>query len=102
METRMLAHEHARTLADIAMWTNGLIGEEVPGLPGYQILRVVDFQVLTQREDYAALLLVEVEQRSGENLLELKEADIVAIEKITATIDDMPEDEIIPPEEELA
>jgi hypothetical protein len=86
----MLAYEHAATMAEIADWANGLPGKEAPGSPGYRVVRILRFQVIARGDHYAALVLVEVTDISSNNPVVLKEADMVEIDNITATIGDIP------------
>jgi hypothetical protein len=86
MNTRLLAYDEATTVTEIAIWANALIGKEVPDAPGYQVVRVVQFQLLQQSQGYAALLLVEVTERLPESPVALKEADIAVIEQMTSVI----------------
>ena len=91
METRLLAYEHAETVGEIASWANNLIGKEVPGNPGYNVVNVMRFQVMNGQIGYDAMILVEVTQRDeeeGEMQVALKEADIEVIEQLTSTIDE--------------
>ena len=91
VETRLLAHEQAATVGEIATWANNLIGKEVPGHPGYNVVSVMRFQVLNVQSGYDAIILVEVTQRdpeAGETQVALKEADIEVIEELTAAIDE--------------
>ena len=88
METRLLAHEHAATISEIAGWANDMLGKEVPGEPGYIVVSVVQFQILDGRSGYAALMLAEVMQRPPEIQVMLKEADIEVIEELTSSIDE--------------
>jgi len=90
METRLLAYEQASTLAEIAAWANELIGKEVPGSPGYKVVRIVHFQVVKQQDSYAAAVLVEVADIHDEPPVTLKEEDIVVIEQLTSAIDETP------------
>ncbi len=89
MDTRMLAYEHAATMAEIANWANGLLGKEAPGSPGYRVVRILRFQVIARGDRYAALVLVEVTDTSSNNPVALKEADMVEIDNITSTIEDI-------------
>lgn len=89
MDTRMLAYEHAVTMTEIANWANELSGKEAPGSPGYRVVCILRFQVLDKGDRYAALVLVEVTDISSEIQVALKEADMVEIEQITSTIEDV-------------
>lgn len=102
METRMLAYEHARTVAEMTGWVNDLIGKEVPDAPGYRLVRVVQFQFVEHREQYAALFLVEVTDTQAENGLALKEEDMVVIERLTSSIDSEGGPRVAFPEEEVS
>jgi hypothetical protein len=88
METRVLAFEHAATVSEIAAWTNKLIGEEVPGDPGYRVVRVVHFQLVSGQSGYDAMILVEVTQKESATQVALSEADIEVIEELTSSIDE--------------
>jgi hypothetical protein len=88
METRMLAYDHAAAASEIAGWANRLPGKEVPGEPGYTVVRVIQFQMVSGQSGYDALLLVEVTQREPEAEVSLRVADIEAIEEITSSIDE--------------
>ena len=90
MDTRLLAYERAATVTEIAAWANDLLGKEVPGSPGYQVVRILQFQFTNQGTSYAALLLVEVTNTSFDNQVALKEADMVEIEQITSSIETLP------------
>jgi hypothetical protein len=99
METRMLAYESAATVTQIALWANDLVGKEVPGLPDYRVIKVVQFQILNAKEGYDAMLLVEVAERPPDtDELMLRKADIEIIEDLTATIGEPTQGEIIPNE----
>ena len=89
MNTCMLAYEHAATMTEIANWANELSGKEAPGSPGARVVRILRFQVLDKGDHYTALLLVEITDISDENQVALKEADMVEIEQITSTIEDI-------------
>jgi hypothetical protein len=93
MNTRLLAYDEATTVTEIANWANALIGKEVPDAPEYQVVRVVQFQLLHQSQGYAALLLVEVTERPPETPVALKEADIAVIEQMTSVIGETDEHE---------
>ena len=88
METRLLAYDHAIAASEIASWANGLPGKEVPGDPGYRVVRIVQFQMLNGQSGYDALLLVEVTEREPETEVTLRAADIEVIEELTSTIDE--------------
>ena len=90
METRIVSYEQAKTVSEITIWANDLIGKEVPGVPGYRVVSILRFQLLSSTDGagYSAMLLVEVMQEQVEEQIALREADIVAIEQITSTVDD--------------
>ncbi len=88
VETRLLAYEHATTVSEIAGWTNGLIGKEVPGNPGYIVVSVVQFQLLNNQGGYNAMILVEVTERQMETQITLREADIEVIQELTSSMDE--------------
>jgi hypothetical protein len=88
MESRLLAYENATTLKEIASWTNNLIGKEVPGNPGYKVINVLQFQLISSQSAYDAMILFEVTQENPEMHVALKEADIEVIEELTSTIDE--------------
>lgn len=87
METRLIGYEHAAKITDIASWANDLIGKEVPGCPGYSVVRVIQFRFAQVSDGYDALVLVEVKEEGFEEL-SIKEADVVAIEEITSSVDE--------------
>jgi len=91
METRLLAYEQATTTAEIAAWANDLIGKEVPGSPGYKVVRIIQFQYASEQDSYSALILVEVTEMTPE--IAIKEADAIVIEQLTSTIDGPSENE---------
>ena len=99
MDTRMLAYEPATTVTEIATWANDLIGKEVPGSPGYRVVRVIQFQFIERQDGYAAMILVEVTDMPNETPVALKEEDIVVIEQLTSSIGETPENETIHSEE---
>lgn len=86
METRLLGHERAETVLDVAAWANDLIGKEVPGQPGYKVIKVIQFQLVQLAAGYDAMVLVEV-QEEGESL-NLRAADVEAIVDITSAVDE--------------
>lgn len=88
VETRLLGYERAVTATEIALWANDLLGQEAPGSPGYIVMRVIQFQLVPLREGYDALLLVEVEERSTEARMALRESDVAVIERLTSSIDE--------------
>lgn len=88
MESRLLGYEHAATVSEIASWTNNLIGKEVPGEPGYIVISVLQFQLISSQSAYDAMILFEVTQKNPEMHIALKEADIEVIEELTSTIDE--------------
>ena len=101
METRMLAHEEAASVTEIATWANDLIGRAVPNAPDYRVVRVVRFQIVNRGSGYDALVLVEVTEKPDEPQeaeIALKEEDIVVIEQITSAIGDAPDGEMPVPE----
>jgi len=97
METRLLAYEHAVTVSEIASWANNLIGKEVPGDPGFTVVRVIQFQMISNQGGqgsqngqggYDAMILVEVTEKHSDTQVALKEADIEVIEELTSSIDE--------------
>jgi len=91
METRLLAYEHAVTVSEIAAWANNLIGKEVPGDPGFTVVRVIQFQTISNQggqNGYDAMILVEVTEKHSDTQVALKEADIEVIEELTSSIDE--------------
>jgi hypothetical protein len=88
METRMLGLEAAHTVNAIASWANDLIGKEMPGLPDYRVVRVVQFQLLATQKGYDAMLLVEVSERplDTSEQVALRAEDIEVIEELTSAI----------------
>jgi hypothetical protein len=97
METRMLGYESAPTVCQIATWANDLIGKEVPGLPDYHVVKVIQFQLLNAQRGYDAMILVEVAERPPEaEHLALRAADIEVIEELTSAIGEPIHGEIIP------
>lgn len=91
METRLLAYEHAVTVNEIAAWANSLIGKEVPGDPGFSVVRVIQFQTTSSQNGqsgYDAMILVEVTERQFDTQVALSEADIEVIEELTSSIDE--------------
>ena len=91
METRLLAYEHAVTVSEIASWANNLIGKEVPGDPGFTVVRVIQFQTISGQgvqNGYDAMILVEVTEKHSDTQVALKEADIEVIEELTSSIDE--------------
>jgi hypothetical protein len=88
MQTRLLAYEHATTVSEIAGWVNGLIGKELPDNPGYIVVSVVQFQLISGQRGYDALMLVEVTERHFETQVTLRAADIEVIEELTSSIDE--------------
>ncbi len=99
METRMLGLEAAHTVHEIATWANDLIGKEMPGLPDYIVVRVVQFQLLTTQKGYDAMLLVEVAERpldtDTSEQIALRAEDIDVIEELTSAIGEPIPGEII-------
>ena len=55
METCMLGYERAKTVTEIAAWANELIGKAVPNHPEYQIVKVVQFQLVPTQSGYDAI-----------------------------------------------
>jgi len=88
MESRLLAYEHATTVNEIASWANNLIGKEVPGDPGYLVISVLQFQLISSRSAYDAMILFEVTHKNPETQVVLKETDIEVIEELTSAIDE--------------
>ncbi|GCE21169.1 hypothetical protein [Dictyobacter kobayashii] len=86
METRLLGHERAETVLDVASWANDLIGREVPGQPGYKVIKVLQFQLVPLPAGYDAMVLAEVQEE--EESLNLRAADVEAIVDITSAVDD--------------
>ncbi len=88
VETRLLAYEHAAAVSEIAGWTNGLIGKEVPGNPGYIVVSVVQFQLLNNQGGYNAMILVEVSEKEIDTEVTLRAADIEVIQELTSSMDE--------------
>ncbi|MBV9259672.1 MAG: hypothetical protein JO215_16795 [Ktedonobacteraceae bacterium] len=84
----MLGLEAARTVSEIAKWGNDLIGKEVPGLPDYRVVRVIQFQLMSRQNGYDAMLLVEIAERPLDTAeqVALRAEDIEVIEELTATV----------------
>lgn len=84
----MLGLEAAHTVNEIAAWANDLIGKQMPGLPDYRVVRVVQFQLLTTQKGYDAMLLVEVAERplDTSEQIALRLEDIEVIEELTSVI----------------
>ncbi len=91
METRMLGLEAAHTVSEIATWANDLIGKEMPGLPDYRVVRVIQFQLLSTQTGYDAMLLVEVAERPLDTTeqIALRAEDIEVIEELTAAVGEL-------------
>lgn len=86
METRLLGHKDAATVLTVADWANALIGKEVPGQPGYKVIKVIQFQLVPLSAGYDAMVLVEVQEEAEP--LNLRAADVEAIVDITSAVDD--------------
>lgn len=84
METRLVGLEQVPSITVVASRGNELLGKEVPGNPGYIIIKIVHVQVIPQPGGYDALLQVEVDQQEP---LNLKAADVEAIVELTSTIE---------------
>jgi hypothetical protein len=94
METCMLGYERAETVTEIAAWANELIGKAVPNHPEYQIVKVVQFQLVSTQIGYDAMLLLDVVQWPDENdQVALREEDVQVIEQLTSVISEAPEGE---------
>lgn len=88
MDTRLLGYEQAISVIEIASWANRLIGQDVPGEPGYKVVRVIDFQVISTQNRYDAVVLAEVIEQYRETEIAIKEEDIQIIEQMTSTVDE--------------
>jgi len=88
MQSRLLAFEHATTVNEIATWANNLIGKEVPGDPGYLVISILQFQLISSQRTYDAMILFEVTHKNPETQVVLKETDIEVIEELTSAIDE--------------
>ena len=88
MDTRLLGYEQATSVIEIASWANRLIGQDVPGEPGYKVVRVIDFQVISTQNRYDAVVLAEVIEQYRETEIAIKEEDIQIIEQMTSTVDE--------------
>ena len=94
METCMLGYERAATVTEIAGWANELIGKAVPDHPEYQIVKVVQFQLVSTQSGYDAMLLVDVTEWPNEHdQIALREEDVEVIEQLTSVIPEPPEGE---------
>jgi hypothetical protein len=87
MDTRLLGYEQAISVLEIVSWANRLIGQDVPGEPGYKVVRVIDFQIISTQSRYDAVVLAEVIEQYRESEIAIKEEDIEIIEQMTSTID---------------
>ena len=91
METCMLGYERAETVTEIAAWANELIGKAVPNHPEYQIVKVVQFQLVSTQIGYDAMLLLDVAHWPEENdQIALREEDVQVIEQLTSVISETP------------
>ncbi len=88
MQTRLLAYEHATTVNEIATWANNLIGKDVPGDPNVIVISVIQFQLISNKSFFDALILFEVISKEPGTEVALKEADIEVIEELTSAIDE--------------
>ena len=99
METCMLGYERAATVTEIAAWANELVGKAVPNHPEYQIVKVVQFQLVPTQNGYDAMLLLDVTKWPDEhNQVALREEDVEVIEQLTSVIIEPPEGETTLPE----
>ena len=99
METCMLGYERAATVTEIAAWANELVGKAVPNHPEYQIVKVIQFQLVPMQSGYDAMLLLDVTEWSDEhNQIALREEDVEVIEQLTSVIREPPEGETTIPE----
>jgi len=88
----MLGYERAATVTEIAAWANGLIGKAVPDHPEYQIVKVVQFQLVSTRGGYDVMLLVDVKEWPDEHdQIALREEDVEVIEQLTSAITESPQ-----------
>jgi hypothetical protein len=95
----MLGYERAATVTEIAAWANELIGKAVPDHPEYQIVKVVQFQLVSTQSGYDAMLLVDVKEWSDEHdQIALREEDVEVIEQLTSVITESPQGETTLPE----
>jgi hypothetical protein len=86
LDTRLIGIERGATVTEVAAKANDLIGQPVPGYPGFTVLRIIKFQMSPRLEGYDALLLVEVIENQEQ--LNLKADDIEAIVEIASVMDD--------------
>jgi hypothetical protein len=94
METCMLGYERAATVIEIAAWANELVGKAVPNHPEYQIVKVIQFQLVPVQSGYDAMLLLDVtEWPDKHNQIALREEDVVVIEQLTSVMAEPPEGE---------
>lgn len=99
METCMLGYERAATVTEIAAWANELVGKAVPNHPEYQVVKVIQFQLVPVQSGYDAMLLLGVTEWPGEhNQVALREEDVEVIEQLTSVIKEPPEGETTIPE----
>jgi hypothetical protein len=95
----MLGYERAATVTEIAAWANELVGKAVPNHPQYQIVKVIQFQLMPMQSGYDAMLLLDVTEWSDEhNQIALREEDVEVIEQLTSVIREPPEGETTRPE----
>ncbi|GCF10030.1 hypothetical protein [Dictyobacter arantiisoli] len=86
MDTRLVGLEHVPSVMEVAARANDLIGKEVPGSPGYIVIKVIQFELTQHGSRYDALLLVEIDE--PQEPLNLKAADVEAIVEITSAVDE--------------
>jgi hypothetical protein len=90
----MLGYERAATVTEIAAWANELVGKAVPDHPEYQIVKVVQFQLVSRQSGYDAMLLVDVTEWPDEHdKIALREEDVEVIEQLTSTMTEPPQGE---------
>ena len=95
----MLGYERAATVTEIAAWANELVGKAVPNHPQYQIVKVIQFQLVPIQDGYDAMFLLSVTEWPDEHSqIALREADVEVIEQLTSVITEPPEGEITMPE----
>lgn len=96
----MLGFAGAETIIDLAAWANALIGKEVLELPGYRVVRVIQFQVVDTQHGYDIAVLVKVKkiETDTDQLAAIKEADIIEIEQLTSIVGEPSSTEVPLPE----
>lgn len=65
MDTKLMSKEGLATLEEVSAWSNNLVGKTSPDQPNFKIEKILQFQLVQNKDGYGVVVLVELERRQS-------------------------------------